>query len=331
MPKQMTFMDIERGRAEVWKRNHPELPDAAREPAQYVDKDGQSRGTAYPFCLPRQYAKLSLLPEVRHPALALFAELGIPWHAGIDGGPSNHLLSSQVQCVNALAQMIGEPDRVVRAFGPRLGTSEVREIEPGRFLTFEYIGGTDYFNEAPGGRRVRGAHCTSVDAAFVHQTTDGLTELVLVEWKYTESYRRRGPEPTKDATRWGRYGAARSDPNGPVRSDLLPFEELCDEPLYQLVRQQLLAHALEASRAHGADRVRVAHVTPAANVAYQHSLHRPSQQHVGTTVAEVWQRLLRHSDRFLSMDSATFLDPEITSPAYVARYGDGVPSKDFRS
>ena len=63
------------------------------------------------------------------------------------------------------------------------------EIEPGRFLTFEYIGDVDFFGEAVDGVRVRGSMCTSVDAAFVHRTADGVVELVLVEWKYTESYR----------------------------------------------------------------------------------------------------------------------------------------------
>ena len=32
-------------------------------------------------------------------------------------------------------------------------------------------------------------------------------------------------------------------------------------------------------------------------------------------------RLLRSSDRFLSVDSDLFLDPNITSPEYVSRYG----------
>ena len=38
--------------------------------------------------------------------LALMAELGVPWHGGTPHGPSNHLLDSQVQCVNALFPMV---------------------------------------------------------------------------------------------------------------------------------------------------------------------------------------------------------------------------------
>jgi hypothetical protein len=36
----------------------------------------------------------------------------------------------------------------------------------------------------------------------------------------------------------------------------------------------------------------------------------------------VWSRLLRLPDRFVQLDSAIFLDPQITSVDYVDRYGD---------
>ena len=317
-----TYTLRERQRAIAWKHSSAAVPAEAKLPARYVNKDGIAAGEPYDFCLPAEHSAVSLLPEVREMALTLFAELGIPWHAGVGDGPSNHLLSSQVQCVNALGQMVTDPSRLVRAFGAPLGTAEVLQIEPGRFLTFEYIGDLDYFNEGAGGPRVRGAHCTSVDAAFLHRTDAGVVELVLVEWKYTESYRLRRPDPVKDKVRWGRYGEALMADDGPVRGDLLEFVDLLDEPLYQLMRQQLLAHALETDRAHGAERVRVVHVHPAANVGYQQSLHRESQRALGNTVSEVWGRLLRTPDRFVPVDNSLFLDPAFTSAEYVARYGN---------
>ena len=297
------------------------LPEKARAPGRYV-QGGAEQGPPLEVCLPPHHSALNLLPEVRATALALFVELGIPWHASADGGPSNHLLSSQVQCVNALGQMVSDPGRVVRAFGGVIGTAEVLEIEPGRFLTFEYIGDHDYFSEAPTGRRTRGSMCTSVDAAFLHRTSAGVTELVLIEWKYTEAYLLRDPEPAKDETRRRRYEPAILELDCPVRADLLAFVDLLDEPLYQLMRQQLLASALERDRAHGADVVRVLHVHPAANLAYQASLHRPSQQALGHTVDAAWSSLLRRPDRFAVLDSEHFLDPAVTSQEYVARYGD---------
>lgn len=317
----MNYNTEEKFRAVSWKRSTSTLSDSAREAAPYVGKEGKPGHKPYDFCLPPEHAALSLLPEVRDSALALFAELEIPWHAGIDGGPSNHLLSSQVQCVNALGQMVDQPERIVMAFGDLLGIGEVLQIEPGRYLTFEYIGPTDFFGEAPTGSRIRGAHCTSVDAAFLHRTLDGLVELVLVEWKYTESYPTRRPDPKKDAVRFKRYGEAFADLAGPVFDNLLTFEHILDEPFYQLVRQQLLAHALEQAGAEGAARVRVVHVLPPDNGAYQESLARTEHLVLGATVSEVWKKLLRRPDRFLSVDSSVFLDPEVTSRDYVHRYG----------
>jgi hypothetical protein len=319
----MSFVDDERARATAWKSRTDTLPEDAKRPAPYIGKDGEPGSKLYDFCLPIEFAEYNLLPEVRADALGLFAELGIPWHATVSGGPSNHLLSSQVQCVNALGQMIADPARLVAAFGDVLGTVDVLEIEPGRCLTFEYIGPTDFFGEADRGTRVRGAKCTSVDAAFLHRTRENLVELVLVEWKYTESYRRRTAELRKDQVRAGRYDAAIGDPDGPVNGNLLPTESLFDEPFYQLVRQQLLAHALECAGTHGAERVRVVHVLPAANLAYQASLARPEHRAIGDSVSAVWNRLRRPTepDRFLTLDPAIFLDPSITSAEYISRYG----------
>ena len=324
MTTDQTFITAERARASAWKLATQTLPMEAKVASSYNDKAGSSRGPEYDFCLPAQHAALSLLPEVRDSSLALFTELGIPWHAGIGGGPGNHLLSSQVQCVNALGQMVADPDRIIRAFGPIIETSEVHQIEPGRWLTFEYIGSDDHLNEAIDGKRIRGAHCTSVDAAFVHTTAAGIRELVLVEWKYTENYARRTVLPAKDAIRYERYGRLLAASDGPIAVELLPFEELLQEPLYQLMRQQLLAHQLEKVGAHGADRVRVVHVLPAGNHAYHASLHGAATRLLGSTVKEVWQSLLRHPDRFVPMDSAVFLDPQITSQHYIERYGNGL-------
>ena len=314
----MTYTDEERARAIAWKAHTAALPATAKVPAPYAGKDGTTSRSAYDFCLPTSLAGHNLLPEVREQALTLFTELGIPWHASIAGGPSNHLLSSQVQCVNALGQMVTDPGRIRLAFGDIVDITEVLEIESGRFLTFEYIGPTDFFGEAPTGPRIRGAHCTSVDAAFLVRAADGETELVLVEWKYTESYRRRADDPARDAVRLKRYGEALADPAGPVRDDLLEFALMVDEPFYQLVRQQLLAHELEKSGV--ADRVRVVHLLSPRNAAYQRSLARPEHRAVGGTVSEVWQQLLRRPDRYASLDPEVFLDPEVTSTDYIERY-----------
>ncbi len=97
------FAAAERRRAVGWKARTPTLPEEARAPAPYV-RDSTPRGL-YSFCLPPAYATWNLLPEARSAALAYFADESIAWHQPTEVGPTNHLLSSQVQCVNALMPM----------------------------------------------------------------------------------------------------------------------------------------------------------------------------------------------------------------------------------
>ena len=217
--------------------------------------------------------------------------------------------------------MVHDPQRISRAFGHVLDIAEVTQIEPNRYLTFEYIGTHDYFGEGAGQARERGSNCTSVDAAFTYRTHAGVNELALVEWKYTEQYTfPRQPNPGYDKTRARRYGDGYRAPDGPLRSELLDFQWMLDEPFYQLMRQQLLAWRLEQDSAEGAHVVRVLHVLPPDNLAYQASLVRPQHRALGNTVNQVWSRLLRRSDRFLHIDPRLLLDAAITSPAYVDRY-----------
>lgn len=308
----------------AWKQRTATLPDDARTPGVY-----EKHRRAYPFCLPIEFAALNLLPEIREGAIALFTALDIPWHDSVAGGPSNHLRDSQVQCVNALFEMVSDPERIKRAFGGVVDISEVLAIEEDRFLTFEYIGPTDYFGEGMRhgkevGRR-RGASCTSLDAAFLYKTSTGVTELALVEWKYTEAYLTAlDRDPTSDAVRIGRYDTDLAAKNSPVAADVLPIDLLLDEPFYQLIRQQLLAHRLEQDNAHEADVVRVLHVLASGNSGYQDSLVRPEHRGVGATVDEVWAKLLRATDRFVHVDPTVFLDAGVTSAEYVDRYSEAV-------
>src|SRR5439155_12770400 len=130
-----------------------------------------------------EFADYNLLPDVRENALRMFAAEHVQWHEEIHSHPSNHLLDSQVQCVNALAPGLHDGDFVKSAFGDVLPIAEVIEIEPGRTLTFEFIGARDYLGERRGLPRTRGSMTTSADAAFRYQRPDNRIEIALVEWK----------------------------------------------------------------------------------------------------------------------------------------------------
>ena len=128
------------------------------------------------------------------------------------------------------------PRLVVAAFGEVLPIGEPLPIEDGRYLAFEYIGAADHLAEAkPGIARERGRFCTSTDAAIRYRRPGGGIEVALIEWKYTESYHDR-PLATSRSDRLHRYRPLFEAPDGPLRTDVIPYADLFVEPFYQLMR-----------------------------------------------------------------------------------------------
>jgi hypothetical protein len=134
----LSFRDRAEAAAVAWKHTSALLPDEARVPAPYFS-DGHPSGQPSGLCLPVQFAALNLLPEARDIALARFERDKIRWHAQTPAGPSNHLLGSQVQCVNALAPLVTKPDAIHQTFGTHLDIAQVLPFEPDRpdYLVFE--------------------------------------------------------------------------------------------------------------------------------------------------------------------------------------------------
>lgn len=316
---QSSYQDRARAAAVAWKLT---LPAEAQPDGPY----GPS-GNLYPFCLPATEADRNLLPEAKG-AVAFFDRHHLQWHRGLYHGPTNHLISSQVQCVNALFAMTTNPSLIKRAFGEELHIAEVIPIEDdGAYLTFEYNGGgRDYLGEGRSGRPLtRGANSTSTDAAFRYRTSAGEEELALVEWKYTEQYLGSKLSADRKGVRELRYRTWFEAADGPLDADAVPYQAVFVEPLYQLVRQQLLAWRIERSDSDTAQAVRVLHIAPSGNAKYWHSLDRHTHRLNGESVQGVWQRMLRdsHRNRFQSIDAARFADEslDLTSTSYRDRYG----------
>lgn len=307
-------------RAIAWKKSTTLLPDDARAAAPYLGRHGSERPSI--LCLPAEYARLNVLPDARD-AIEWFSAAAVRWHDGVGGGPSNHLLDSQVQCVNALAPLATKPEQLAAAFGDVLPITEVLPMPSGRFLEFEWIGDEDYLGEARGASRVRGALVTSADGAFRYRTPDGDVELALVEWKFTEDYRRLELDAPRGAPRQDRYRPLWDDADCPIRHEVIPYDDLFVEPVYQLFRQQLLAWRMTVAGEADARRVRVVHIAPSDNDGFLQSLNRESHRSVGGDVLTLWRQLLRHPDDFISVDSARFTERqrEWCGSDYCARYG----------
>jgi hypothetical protein len=318
----------------TWKATTSTLSDEARQPGDH----GPHRHL--PVCLPGDNAELNLLPEARQIALERFTAADIPWHQGIGDGPSGHLLSSQVQCANALAPFVEDPGALAEVFAGVLPIAEmipfgadagsgasVSPFDATDHVVFEWQGLANHLGEWTGPPR-RGAMATSADAALRYRTPTGSIEVALIEWKYTERY----PDghlsggPVQLETRLGRYQHLVDAPDGPIDTDVAATVDLFGEPVYQLLRQALLADRIEASHELDADRVRVVLAAPAANASLWASLGTEAfaqlaHEH-GGGLTGTWKSLLRRPDRFCVLDTATLVaDTSPCSAEFKTRYG----------
>jgi Restriction Endonuclease associating with ARP len=316
------FVTTAREAQQAWKQESTILPDAARGDGRYGKRE-------YPFCLPRELALHNVLPEAQI-AVLRFADAGISWHKGVRGGPTNHLCSSQIQCVNSLAPFVDAPEALKALFGDALGIDHVvpfgDPLAPDDHVVFEWCGTSNLLDEWHGDQPTRGANVTSSDAAMRYKANDGKTELALIEWKYVESYLGskglHGDERSM-ATRDKRYRHHFDNTNGPLLR-LVDYHDLYVEPVYQLMRLSLLAWLLEGE--HEADRVRVVVCAPAANGAYWASLNRASHKLVNdtevTNVGQLWSLMQRIPERFVVVDTARFVAGSApTSDEFKLRYG----------
>lgn len=263
------------------------------------------------FFLPVDHATENLFEGIRASVLDYFAEKEIVWHGGVGGGPSNHLCDSQVSCLNFLFPFASSAETLRELLLPVY--PDIRQMLPmelhgsaEQFVAFEWIGERNYLGEriARGEKRTRGANCTSADAAVLFEQPDGKRQLVLIEWKYTESYPSRAirfsARGTDRAVIYRRFYEAADCPID--RSLVAHFDDLFYEPFYQLMRQQFLAREMERARELGADIVSVLHVSPTANRDLQ-TVTSPELRPLGSTAIDVWIRLTKDSDRFRSIST----------------------------
>ena len=278
---------------------------------------GSYKGQPHPFCLANEHAAENLYVSYRAEALEYFRQRGIHWHDGVAGDlPSNHLCCSQSACVNTLWPMVRDRQLLTRAFRPFL--PELAEALPfgqddplpdgaSPYLVFEWVGMDNYLGEV--GQHRRGMNATSADFAFRFRRYDGRTQMVLGEWKYTESYSALLRPPAElNSTRLKVYRSA-FDAWSASEPDLPAYTSFFTEPFYQLMRLTLLALAMEHRGGDGqmqADVVSVVHVAPHANTDFAHSLTSPALSTYGRTVTSAWAAIAPQ-DRFTPIASESLL------------------------
>ena len=293
------FLTSEKPRLADFKARAAYISEAARE-------DGVYRNNSYPFCLPQDCAHENLFPEIRDSIREYFQKFEIKWHDGEGGNPSNHLCDSQVCCANYLFPFSDKPQALatlLRSIYPSI--EKALPVENGLHVAFEWIGQMNYLKEkiSRNGKRTRGANFTSADAMVRFQHADGKKQVVLIEWKYTESYystflkyaRKSGTDRTEI------YVHLYDADEDLLDTELLPcFDALFYEPFYQLMRQQYLANEMEKARELEADIVSLLHIAPGHNTDFRR-ITSPSLLEIGDSATDVWGKLVKKPGRFASV------------------------------
>ena len=322
------FLSAQKKVQSAWRK-------AAKESLSEAAKTGEGRYSKsgagpYDFCLPLQNAAENLFSGSRSTALAYFASppgplsggKAIHWHDGKAGNPSTHLCDSQVCCVNFLFPLRDNVEAVTRllasAFKDCTKAVPVQNGENG-LIEFEWVGDPAVELIGEGCPRTRGANATSVDAAAAFVDSAKRKHLVLIEWKYTESYAgsekialNKFDDGEHGKTRRKRYEALFKTAGGPVDTTRVSLEDLGYEPFYQFFRQQLLAHELNKDFAS----VRVLHIAPKANTDF--ALVTPDvlrKSHPGQTATEVWKTLVRDQSVFVSKHTEEIFQDLLASPS----------------
>ena len=260
---------------------------------------GEFLSKAWEFCL--LDSSKNLFEDIVDDCVNYFKNENIVFW-GSNGIP-NHILSSQVACLNHLFAIRNDRDLVLR-LAKMLVDGEIEDVEPIEcdrcrpYIAFEVTSSKDYLNEK---YVKRGANCTSVDAVILARMKGGNRMLIPIEWKYTEG---------------NEYNIDKSGTEGSGKERLRRYTDLINasnqlqtisggylntvyfvEPFYQLMRQtlwaeQMIAHKfIEPIKAD--DFVHV-HVIPKENTTLLHRRYRYSEM----GLEETWRNLIINQSKY---------------------------------
>lgn len=238
----------------------------------------------------------NLCPGIRQAAHDFFITRQIAGHG--QGAWDVSLTSSQVACVNCFYPFIRQPEALTAIFRPILGdVAEVLPIEAETpfpdgsypYLTFEWIDRQNRLGEP--GTPQRGRNVTNVDVVLRYRTTAGNCKLVLVEWKYRESYSQKHKQISDHGTdRLTFYAPHFAGHHCQINlTDGLSVTDLMYDPFDQLMRLQLLASIYQRDSEMGASEVVVLLISPRSNHEFHSRVHSPALKVSHKTVSDAWR------------------------------------------
>lgn len=309
------FQEAERERAQALVASRSDLFDRSETGARFF-------GKPRPFVL--QQPATNLYAPIRVSAVKYFSSNKISWWGG--RGPTGHLLSSQVACLNHLFAIRDDGAAVTALLGvidPDLVEALLVPGDVGAegYLQFEAVSDRQYLQEES---LDRGGLCTSLDVLAYARHRDGGRRLVGFAWKYTEHYSEaerfaEGPSRERAAkkgdVRQARYNQllktsaqlADSTAAAMVAADSAEVVTY-KEPYAQLMRQTLLLEQMVANRAterRAAEDFLHVHVIPKGNA----ELLGKRDPTTGLTMPEQWRQQLRDPSKYRVVDPQDLLAP----------------------
>lgn len=240
---------------------------------------------------------LNIWAGVREDAIAYFKRHGIPFWDSVNGGPTGHILSSQIACINHLYFVRQRPD-VATAILQNVENNVIRALPlenddtDSGYVDFEVIDKKNYLGER---LHTRGANSTSVDAVMLAEMQDGTRKLFFIEWKYVEQYKSQPSKAEGDSgqTRINIYTPLLEKPDCPIL--LSDISGLFTEPYYQLMRQTILAHEMTKAKEYGATDYQHLHIIPKENKELK-EVNTAEGKLDGTNLAETWTKHHRRNN-----------------------------------
>lgn len=290
---------------------------------------GYFNSAAYPFVLTENYRKENLYSEFADEAIQYFKDNKIVWWRGKDGLPTNHTLSSQVSCINHMLWLQNN-EQAATVVLKQLDQDFIAEPFPKSKLYIEFeLNGCDEdhrFHCLCEKGSARGANTTSIDAAMLARKSNKKV-LVLIEWKYVESYYgtiqgiQANPQYTVQKFTYKPWLLTIDCPILILKTEELAgqnlisdedfdrlYEKFSVEPIYQLMRQTLLAWKLTAEHRYGADDYLHVHVIPFANSKLLTSKTSPEIIDGHKDICSAWKNCLKRPEKYIHIDPSNLLD-----------------------
>ena len=266
--------------------------------------DGLFRDKKRKFVLSK--SELNLWAGIREDVMEYYKNNEITWWESGDK-PSGHLLSSQIACLNHLYYLRQRED---------LATLVLKEVDSNikkalvvdtGFVEFEKTGKIKLGKEKS---LTRGANCTSIDALMLAEYVSGERKLVLIEWKYTESYSATSKlVGTSGKVRLDSYKDLLEKAGCPILHNNI--DDLFYEPFYQLMRQTLLGWCMTNAKEYGATDWLHLHVIPKNNKALKNKITSPGL--VGVDIEGAWKSVLTDPQKYIVKSPEELLSPSRSS------------------